>query len=71
CYVTTLRLSAADVWRLYRGRVNCENLSKEAFAALSGKLKLYVRMLFLFKSQISLPQAKVSQKCRFNMKNVA
>ncbi|MDR1938824.1 MAG: hypothetical protein LBQ73_10070, partial [Tannerellaceae bacterium] len=24
CYVTTLKLSAADVWRLYRGRANCE-----------------------------------------------
>jgi hypothetical protein len=49
----------------------CKNLSKEAFAALFGKLKLYVRMLFFLKSQISLPQAKVSQKCCFNMKNVA
>jgi hypothetical protein len=29
CYVTTLRLSAPDVWRLYRGRVNCENKIKE------------------------------------------
>jgi hypothetical protein len=29
CYVTTLTLSAADVWRLYRGRANCENRIKE------------------------------------------
>jgi hypothetical protein len=29
CYVTTLKLSAADVWRLYRGRANCENRIKE------------------------------------------
>jgi hypothetical protein len=25
CYVSTLKLSAADVRRLYRGRANCEN----------------------------------------------
>ena len=29
CYVTTLKLSAPDVWRLYRGRANCENRIKE------------------------------------------
>ena len=29
CYITTLKLSAADVWRLYRGRFNCENCIKE------------------------------------------
>jgi len=29
CYTTTLKLSAADVWRLYRGRANCENRIKE------------------------------------------
>lgn len=29
CYVTTLKLSAAEVWRLYRGRANCENRIKE------------------------------------------
>lgn len=29
CYITTLKLSAADVWRLYRGRANCENRIKE------------------------------------------
>lgn len=29
CYITTLRLSAADIWRLYRGRANCENRIKE------------------------------------------
>jgi len=29
CYISTLRLSAADVWRLYRGRANCENRIKE------------------------------------------
>ena len=29
CYVTSLKLSAADVWRLYRGRANCENRIKE------------------------------------------
>jgi hypothetical protein len=29
CYVTTLKLSAADVWRLYRGRANCENRIRE------------------------------------------
>ncbi|MDR1223113.1 MAG: hypothetical protein LBL07_09615 [Tannerella sp.] len=49
----------------------CKNLLKEAFAALFGKLKLYVRILFFLKSQLSFPQAKVSQKCCFNMKNVA
>ena len=25
CYVTTLEFGAADVWRLYRGRANCES----------------------------------------------
>jgi hypothetical protein len=29
CYITTLKLSAADIWRLYRGRANCENRIKE------------------------------------------
>ena len=29
CYVTTLKFGAADVWRLYRGRANCENRIKE------------------------------------------
>jgi hypothetical protein len=29
CYITSLKLSAADVWRLYRGRANCENRIKE------------------------------------------
>lgn len=29
CYVTTLKLSSADIWRLYRGRANCENRIKE------------------------------------------
>jgi hypothetical protein len=29
CYVTSLKLSAADVWRLYRQRANCENRIKE------------------------------------------
>jgi len=29
CYTTTLKLSAADVWRLYRSRANCENRIKE------------------------------------------
>jgi hypothetical protein len=29
CYVTSLQLSAADVWRLYRQRANCENRIKE------------------------------------------
>jgi hypothetical protein len=29
CYVTTLKLSAADVWRLCRRRANCENRIKE------------------------------------------
>lgn len=29
CYVTSLTLSAADVWRLYRGRATCENRIKE------------------------------------------
>ena len=30
CYVTTLKLSSADIWRLYRGRANCENESKNS-----------------------------------------
>jgi hypothetical protein len=29
CYITNLTLSAAEVWRLYRGRANCENKIKE------------------------------------------
>jgi len=29
CYITTLKLSAADIWRLYRQRANCENRIKE------------------------------------------
>jgi hypothetical protein len=29
CYITTLKLSPADVWRLYRQRANCENRIKE------------------------------------------
>jgi hypothetical protein len=29
CYVTTLKMSPSDVWRLYRGRANCENRIKE------------------------------------------
>lgn len=29
CYVTTLKLSASDIWRLYGGRANCENRIKE------------------------------------------
>jgi hypothetical protein len=29
CYITSLTLSAADVWRLYRGRADCENRMKE------------------------------------------
>ena len=29
CYVTNLNLPAAEVWRLYRGRANCENRIKE------------------------------------------
>ena len=29
CYITTLKLSSTDVWRLYRGRANCENRIKE------------------------------------------
>ena len=29
CYVTSLKLSAVDVWRLYRLRANCENRIKE------------------------------------------
>lgn len=29
CYITTLKLSAPDIWRLYRGRANCENRIKE------------------------------------------
>jgi hypothetical protein len=29
CYITSLKLSAADIWRLYRQRANCENRIKE------------------------------------------
>ena len=29
CYITPLKLSAPDVWRLYRQRANCENRIKE------------------------------------------
>jgi len=29
CYITNLTLGAAEVWRLYRGRANCENKIKE------------------------------------------
>ena len=29
CYVTNLTLGAAEIWRLYRGRANCENKIKE------------------------------------------
>jgi len=29
CYITSLKLSPADVWRLYRQRANCENRIKE------------------------------------------
>jgi hypothetical protein len=29
CYTTTLKLSPADIWRLYRQRANCENRIKE------------------------------------------
>jgi hypothetical protein len=29
CYITTLKLSPVDVWRLYRQRANCENRIKE------------------------------------------
>jgi hypothetical protein len=29
CYITSLKLSMADVWRLYRQRANCENRIKE------------------------------------------
>jgi len=29
CYITSLKLSSADVWRLYRQRANCENRIKE------------------------------------------
>ncbi|AYD46706.1 IS1380 family transposase [Arachidicoccus soli] len=29
CYITNLKLPAAEVWRLYRGRANCENQIKE------------------------------------------
>jgi len=29
CYITSLKLSPADVWRLYRQRANCENQIKE------------------------------------------
>ena len=29
CYITSLKLSPADIWRLYRQRANCENRLKE------------------------------------------
>ena len=29
CYITSLKISASDIWRLYRGRANCENRIKE------------------------------------------
>jgi hypothetical protein len=29
CYITSLELSPADIWRLYRQRANCENRIKE------------------------------------------
>ena len=29
CYITNLTLPAAEVWKLYRGRANCENQIKE------------------------------------------
>lgn len=29
CYITNLTIGAAEVWRLYRGRSNCENRIKE------------------------------------------
>jgi hypothetical protein len=29
CYITSLKLSPADIWRLYRQRANCENRIKE------------------------------------------
>ena len=29
CYITNLTLPAAEIWRLYRGRANCENQIKE------------------------------------------
>jgi hypothetical protein len=29
CYITSLTLSAADIWRIYRNRANCENRIKE------------------------------------------
>jgi hypothetical protein len=29
CYITNLKLPAVEVWRLYRGRANCENQIKE------------------------------------------
>jgi len=29
CYITNLSLPAAEIWRLYRGRANCENRIKE------------------------------------------
>ncbi|MCL2596613.1 MAG: transposase [Paludibacter sp.] len=29
CYITSLKLSAADIWRLYPGCANCENRIKE------------------------------------------
>ena len=28
CYITTLNLSAADIWGFYGGRANCENRKK-------------------------------------------
>jgi transposase len=49
----------------------CKNLSKEAFAALFGKIRLYVRMLFSLKSQLYFPQSKVSRKWYFKRKNAA
>jgi hypothetical protein len=44
----------------------CKNLSKEAFAALFGKLQLYIRMLFSLISQRCFPQSNVLQNetCR-------
>lgn len=29
CFVTSLELSSAEIWRLYRGRATCENIIKE------------------------------------------
>jgi hypothetical protein len=49
----------------------CENLSKETLAALFGKWRLYVRMLFLRKSQQAFPQSKESQKGCFIMNPAA